>query len=269
MSTGSKMSKYLEIFKVTIGETIVYRLNIFLWRIRNLLNLFIIYFLWNSIFEKNQVLFSYTRSQMLTYILLSSLISSFVFASRTVDIAGQIIQGDIINIILKPINFFKYHLTRDLSDKLLTICFTTIEISIIIFFFKPGIYIQQNIFNLLIFLLFVIFGVLISFFISISLSFIGFWTPETWSPRFIYFILIFFLSGTYFPLDILPKPIYYILLATPFPYLYYLPTKIYLSGATPDLFFAMIICVVWIFLTYNLSRFLWDKGLKSYNFFGR
>lgn len=263
------MKKYFEIFRTTLAETLVYRLNIILWRLRNLLNLFIIYFLWNSIFEKNQILFGYTRSQMLTYILLSSLISGFVFATRTVDIAGQIIQGDIINIILKPINFFKYHLARDLADRLLTIFFATIEISAIIYFFKPEIYIQQNFLILLIFLIFVFFGVLISFFISISLSFIGFWTPETWSPRFIYFILIFFLSGTYFPLDILPRPIYYLLLATPFPYLYYLPTKIYLSGAKPDLFFAMIVCIVWIFLTYRLAKFLWNKGLKSYNFFGR
>lgn len=263
------MRKYVEILRTTIEEYFAYRLNFVLWRLRMVLNLFLIYFLWNSIFEGEGSLFGYSREQMLTYILLNFLVSNFVLGTRTVDVAGQIVRGDIINYILKPISFFKYYLTRDLADKLLNFSFALFEISLIFVFFKPQIFFQKD---PLVFLYFVVFGLLgtfISFFISLSLSFIGFWTSEVWAPRFIYFILVFFLSGSYFPLDILPKPIYYLLLLTPFPYLYYLSSIIYLKGLTGSLAFEISVSLVWVFLSYKLARFLWNRGLTTYSFFGR
>lgn len=263
------MSIYWVIFKTTINEYFVYRLSFILWRFRMLLNLFIIYFFWSSIFEKKTLLFGYSESQMLTYILVSSVISSFVLGTRTIDIANQIISGDIINLILKPFSFFKYYLTRDAADKILNMSLAFVEIGFVILVFKPNILIQKNILVYFIFFLFIISGTLASFFISLTLSFIGFWTTEVWSPRFIYFILIFFLSGTYFPLDILPKPLYFMLSLTPFPYLYYLPAKIYLSGIGSYLIFPFFVSLIWVYLSYLIARLFWRKGLKSYSFFGR
>jgi ABC-2 type transport system permease protein len=263
------MRKYLEVFRTTLGQYFAYRLNFILWRFRAVLNLFIIYFLWQSVFEGRRNLFGYSKTQMLTYILLSSLISNFVLGTRTVDIAGEILSGDIINYILKPFSFFKYYLARDFIDKLLNLSFAIFEISLIIILFKPPVLIQNNFSVFIPFIIFIFLGTLISFFVNISLSFIGFWSNEVWAPRFIYFVLISFLCGTYFPLNILPKPVYYFLLLTPFPYFYYLPTKIYLLGVDKFLLFEIFICFVWVYLSYRLSKFLWQKGLKSYGFFGR
>jgi len=263
------MKKCLEVFRITLGQYFAYRLNFILWRFRMILGLFIIYFLWQSVFEERESLFGYSKTQMLTYILLSSLISNFVLATRTVDVAGEILSGDIINYILKPISFFKYYLARDFTDKLLNIFFASIEILLIIILFKPPVFFQNNVSVYALFIIFIFLGTLISFFVNLSLSFIGFWSNEIWAPRFIYFILIFFLSGTYFPLDILPKPIYYFLLLTPFPYFYYLATKIYLQGISHNLFVGVLISLIWVYLSYNLAKFLWQKGLKSYSFFGR
>jgi ABC-2 type transport system permease protein len=263
------MRKYLLIFQTTLGQYFAYRLNFVLWRFRVVLNLFIIYFLWQSIFEGRGSLFGYSKTQMLTYILLSSLVSDFVLGTTTGAIAGEILSGSIINYILKPLSFFKYCLARDLTDKIINISCAVVEIILIIIFFKPPIFLQENVFVFFPFLIFILLGTLISFFINLCLSFIGFWSNEVWAPRFVYGILIFFLSGTYFPLDILPRPIYYFLLLTPFPYLYYLPTKIYLQGMTQHLFIEVAICLVWVYLSYHLTRFLWQKGLKSYSFFGR
>jgi ABC-2 type transport system permease protein len=263
------MRKYLLIFQTTLGQYFAYRLNFVLWRFRMVLSLFIMYFLWQSVFEGRGNLFGYSKTQMLTYILLSSLVSNFVLGTTTGAVAGEILSGDIINYILKPISFFKYYLARDLVDKILNISFAIVEISLVVILFKPPVYLQNNFFVYIPFIIFIFLGALISFFISINLSFIGFWSNEVWAPRFIYLILIFFLSGTYFPLDILPKPIYYFLLLTPFPYFYYLPTKVYLLGINKSLFVEVFICLVWVYLSYNLARFLWQKGLKSYSFFGR
>jgi len=263
------MQKYFEIFRVTWAEYLSYRLNFILWRFRVFLNLLIIFFLWSSIYAGQSRLFDYTKVQILTYILLSSLIANFVMGTRTTEIAQQIIQGDIINYILKPVSFFKYYLAKDLADKFINFIFAFFEIGLLIVLFKPDLYIQKDPLALFSFIILFLIGTLISFFINISLSFIGFWTTEVWAPRFIYFVLISFLSGAYFPLDILPKPLYYLLLATPFPYLYYLPTKIYLQGVSTDILYAIALSLTWVYLSYKFSKLLWQKGLKNFSFYGR
>lgn len=263
------MKKYFVILKSIIDYYGAYRLSFLLWRFRQVLRLLLIFFLWNSIYTGKGALFGYTKAEMLTYILLSSLVSTIVLASRTQEIAEGILNGDVVNYLLKPISFFKVYFTRDIGDKLLNSLFSIVEIALFVVLLNSPLILSQRENSLILCIFFALNGIVLFFFINLILSFIAFWSTEIWAPRFIMQILIFFLSGTYFPLDILPRPIYYILLATPFPYLYYLPVKIYLRG--PDELFTiqLLMSFVWIFLSYYAAKILWQKGLKSYSFFGR
>lgn len=255
--------------RTSIMYYFVIRLRFILWRVRQIIFIFVTYFLWYSIFEGKRSLFGYTQAEILTYILLATLISNFVMSTETYMVANDINSGDIINYILKPLSFFKYNLARDSADKLINVFFTIFEIMLIVWLFKPSLYFNGNGTNILTIIVFVLLGTLIAFFINLSLSFIAFWTTEAWAIQFVYFILVGFLSGAYFPLDILPKPIFYFLLATPFPYLYYLPTKIYIRGTDWLLPIELVMCCLWIIFSYYIARFLWEKGLRSYNFVGR
>lgn len=263
------MKKYLEVARTTFYQYFVIRLNFVLWRVRQLIFLLLTFFIWSSIFEGRNNFFSYTKPEMLTYILLASFIGTFALASRTYEIGEKIVSGNIIENILKPIPFFNYYLAKDMADKLTNIFFAFFEISLVIVLFQPPLFIQTGLLNFLFFFIFMVIGMLISFFFSLSLSFISFWTIEYWAVQFIFFMLVFFLSGTYFPLDILPKPLFYILLITPFPYFYYLPTKIFVKGIDSVFIVEAVLAFVWVYLSFRFARFLWNKGLKSYNFFGR
>ena len=112
-------------------------------------------------------------------------------------------------------------------------------------------------------------GIVIHFFLSFMLSLLAFWTTEVWAPRFIFWTLITMLAGAYFPLDILPKPIYYLLLLTPFPYLTFLPAKIYLTGLTVELFIPFTLGGVWMVILYLCAKKIWRKGLREFSFYGR
>ncbi len=263
------MRKYLTILKLSIKEYFAYRLSFILWRVRMFLSILITFFLWNSVFDKNASFAHYGKGSMLSYILFANVISNFVLGTRTTDIASEINDGTIINYLLKPLAFFKYYLTKDIADKLLNTFFVFFEMSIIIFLFKPPLIFPTN---LLMALIFLVNGVFISFFINLILSFIGFWTNEVWAPRFLFIMLVSFLSGSFFPLDILPQPLFLILIATPFPYLFYLPTKFLLgdAGVKPIFIYLMIFfSFLWLFLSWQLAKFMWNKGLKTFSFWGR
>lgn len=266
------MQKYLTIFRTTIKEYFVYRLNFLLWRLRVVLNLFLPFFLWSTVFDKNISFGNYQKPTLLSYILYVNIITTLVFASRTSEIASDINDGRIINYLLKPVSFFKFILTKDLADKAINAFFSIIETFIIIKLFSVSLVPPSN---LPIFLIFFINGVFISFFINLMLSLIGFWTTETWAPRFIFIVLVFFLSGNYFPLDILPKPIFYLLSLTPFPYLFYLPTKILISSGAIEqwsnglIYQQLFLSFFWLFAAWRLCLYMWTRGNKSFSFWGR
>lgn len=263
------MSLYLQIFSVTFSEYFAYRLNFVLWRLRSFFGLIIRYYLWLAVYESTNHLFGYSESQMLTYVLLSTIISGFVLSTRTPDIAGQILNGDVINFLLKPLSFFGYFLTRDVVDKLLNVVFSIAEVILLYIILKPQIYINTGWEAWVALITLTILGCIIAFNINLLISFIAFWSPEVWAPRFIFFILVVFFSGGFFPLDILPPYIYKLLLLTPFPYFYFVPTKLYLGYTSPELFGYVIATISWTLLSSCIVLFVWRKGLRGYSFYGR
>ncbi|OGK26682.1 hypothetical protein A2954_01145 [Candidatus Roizmanbacteria bacterium RIFCSPLOWO2_01_FULL_37_12] len=265
------MKKYLAVLTVTIKEYFVYRLNFILWRFRVVLNILLPLFLWSSIFEKQAVIGNYNITVFTSYLLYGNLIATFVFGTRTFDISSDINDGKIINILLKPVSFFSYHFSREIADKAVNLFFAIFEIGFLVWFFKLNI-ISPN--NLLLFVPIFINSVLISYFINLSLSFLGFWTTEVWPIRFIFSILLFFVAGNYFPLDILPKPIYNFILVTPFPYMFYLPAKLLISNSSTSLGTSETISLIslsylWLIGSYIVARTVWKSGIKSFSYWGR
>lgn len=263
------MRKILAIAKVNLAQYLSYRLSFVLWRVRVIVSLLLIYFLWSSVYSSRLTIFSYSRTQMMTYILLIYLIGDVVYSSRTADLASQIRNGTIINQLLKPFPFFAAIFSREAVDKLLNLVFSALEIAIIVFLLKPTLFIQTDPIALLLTVVAILLGIVIAFFISFTISLIAFWSTEVWAPRFVFMVLITVLSGSYFPLDILPNTFYQLLLFTPFPYFTYLPTKIFINGLQPGYLWLFGISGIWAFISYRFAKFVWHKGITEFSFFGR
>lgn len=263
------MKKYLMIVYVGIMQMFSYRLSFILWRFRNIFNLLFVYFLWTSVFINRPSAFNYTQNQLVSYILLINLLSSLVLATRTIDVGADILSGDIMNYLLKPFSFFKLIISRDVGDKLVNGIFSIAEIMMLLFIFKPHVFIQTDLASYVLFFISLVIGIIIAFFISLNLSFFAFWVNEIWAPRYIYSIVLWFLAGSFFPLDILPKFIYAILLLTPFPYLIFLPSKIFLNGFSPTILIPMGLSLIWCFILFFITKKVWNLGIKNYSAYGR
>lgn len=263
------MKKYLVYFGVRVQENLAYRLNFVLWRVRNIFGLLFLYFLWVNVLQVNSHIKGYTAPFIFTYLFLANFLNAVVLSTKTDQVAGDILNGNIINQLLKPIHFFGIVGVREIVDKIINIVFSCVEVGLFILLFHPPIFIQTNPMNLLLFLFFVVLALLISFFISLGLSMIAFWTTEIWAPRFIFMVLISMIAGTVFPLDILPPALYNAFMWLPFPYLVYVPVKIFLFGLTPQVSQFAIVSLFWLVISYTSTYFLWKRGIKSFSFFGR
>lgn len=248
----------------------MYRLNFVLWRVRVVMQVLVVYFLWFALFSQQKELFGYTQSMILTYVLLTSIARTFVLGTTTMEIGSIINQGDLSNFLMRPIDFFRYYIAKDTADKLLNFGFAFFEVTFLIFLLHPPIFLQTNLFVLVFAALSLCIGMGIYFSFSMIMSFLGFWTPDVWAPRFLTFVIIEFFAGTLFPLDILPKPLFIISQLLPFSYFIYFPLKVYM-GQLPVSAIAHGIggSLVWLILFWFLARLIWRRGLKVYTAEGR
>lgn len=261
------MKKYFSIFAADWQNQFVYRTNFLLWRVRNILRLLMTYFLWNSIFQTGNVIFGYSRTEMMAYVFLVLIIQSFVLSAPSADnIGGEISSGDLSNFLVKPISYLKYWFTRDLSSKLLNLIFSLLEISLLWLILRPELYLSLNIIQVTAFIICCALAVCINYFLNLLARIVTFWAPEyTWGLSFLLIVFVEIFSGLIFPLDILPPVGKIVLQLTPFPYLVYYPISILIGKTTGfDLVRILIQSSLWLAIVFGLSRYFWHKGLKVY-----
>jgi len=58
-------------------------------------------------------------------------------------------------------------------------------------------------------------------------------------------------------------------LLAPFPYFYFIPTKIYLGTSNMALVGYAIAGISWVIMSSYLVRLVWKRGLRDYSFYGR
>ena len=267
------MQKFWSIFKISFQQEFAYRFNFLLWRLRNVIQILVFFFIWDAVLPKNNSsLFGYDRSQIFTYAFVLIVVRAIVFSVRSNDIAGQIANGDLSNMLLKPVNYFHYWIARDVIYKAINIFFGSIEAGVLILFLKPNVFLQTNALYFWAFVLSLIIAIYIFFNILMLTSFAPFWVPEiAWGAQFLVTVVASeFLSGATFPIDVFPNVIYQILRFTPFPYLIFIPIKIYLGNFDYHLVLqSLLIGFLWCVILAKLSNFVWKKGLKVYEGVGR
>lgn len=265
------MRKYWASLRAGLREDTAYPASVLAWRIRVVLRVLVVYVLWDSLLLGTVKFFHYSRSQILTYVLLTIVVQTIVLSSRTINVSAMISGGDLSNFLLKPIRFFNYFFALDLGNKAMNLVFSIGELSLFYFVFKPSLYWSGQVLDIVLVGAAVVVALFLYFYINLALSFVTFYSPEnTWAPRFLFFMFLEFLAGGFFPIDLLPKSLYQILMLTPFPYLLYFPIAVFLGKFQGlSLVFYGFIGSLWLIAFRQFSGLLWRRGLKAYEAWGR
>lgn len=265
------MQKYVAVFKISWSNGFVSRLNFILWRVRSVIVILTVYFLWDTIFRNGGMVFGYDRARILTYVFLTLVLRSLVMGLKSMDAAGDIAEGRLSNYLVKPINFHIYYFTRDIADKLLNILFSVFEISLLYYLLRPPLLLQTDVPTLLLFVVSLVSAVVLNFVFGSLASNFSFWTPgNAWGFWFLYLVFQDFLGGVMFPLDVFPKAIYNLIMLLPFPYLLFFPINVYLGKIVgPDLLRGLTIMTFWTIAGVLVLNKEWRLGLKTYQAEGR
>jgi ABC-2 type transport system permease protein len=272
-SPSMKLQKYLTILKISFQQEFAYKFNFVMWRVRNVIQVFIAFYFWDTLFsDSGRVVFGYDRAKILTYVFAILFIRSIVLSARAVDIAGQISNGELSNLLLKPVNFFKYWFARDISSKVLNVGFAFVETFLLYLILRPPIFLQTTPINLMGSMVFVLLAILLFYFLLFITNMVAFWMPENgWAAQFLIIgIITEFFSGGVFPLNIFPKGAQIVFGYLPFQYLLYFPVQVYLGNATgAEIAKGFVVVVFWIMTLYFMATKIWLRGIKNYASEGR
>lgn len=262
------MKKYLSVFTITLQEIFTYRLNMAMWRVRQVFIFLIPFFIWKAVLGQGGDIYGYSFASIMTYLFGTTVLRSLVMGSRTIDLGWMINSGYLTIPLMRPINLFGFFFVRDLADKLFNLGFILIEIPLILLIFHPPVYLQTDPLSLLLTFVMIALAILLYFFINVIFGSFAFWSRDVWAPRFLLMVVMEVVTGAMFPLDMLPEIWQKVMLMTPFPYLLYVPLKIYLGG-DHHVIQHLVTAIFWVIALGLLTKSIWQKGIKSYEAEGR
>lgn len=261
------MKKYITLFHINWQNSLQYRFSMVIYILGYSLYIVVLLYLWSAIYSEGQSVGHYTLSQLTTYYLLQLMINSVIFSYISWDIINNIKDGYFSNFLIKPLDYYFYWFTVNLSGKLLEALFVIIAVGLISIFFGGYFAFPERLITLVHFLLSVFLGIILAFEMDFCVGMITFWLTQVRTFKYMLHTLILFFAGAMLPIDLFPGFLSKIADILPFRYLVFFPISIYL-GKIDNPWPSFAILSAWIIMFYILARILLVRGVKRYEAVG-
>jgi len=239
-----------------------YRSGFIFTVVNNFIYMGIAYYLWRSIYQGREVLRGMTFNQTFLYITVASTLIVLLKTWSDWEISSRILDGSIIMLLIKPINFQFFMLSQSLGFALMNLVSITVpSILFLVFVFKISIDIGIG-------LLFFPLALVLSFLLNATIDYIvgltSFYTESLWGISSTKDIIITFLSGSLIPLQFFPEAMQKVLKLLPFQAMYHLPLMMLTEPNQPvGNYFSMLgVQVLWLVVIFVLARLYYQRAVK-------
>lgn len=268
----ARVATWWTIFKICVEERLVYRGDFALGTLMRFLPIVTQIFLWTAVFASvgNTRIQGFTREDVVAYYLLTMLARAFSsMPGLASGIARQVREGEIKKFLIQPIDLIGYLLLSRVAHKIVYYLIAAGPFALVFYLCRgyfPG-WPPGNIFAA--FLYSLVMAFLLGFFMEATMGMIAFWFLEVSSLLFVLMLFTFFFSGHMFPLDFLPEFWKHAINYTPFPYLAYFPSAVFLGKIQgPALVNGLTIVTAWTLAFVVLCRLSMLAGYRRYSGFG-
>ncbi|MBC8871204.1 MAG: ABC-2 family transporter protein [Planctomycetes bacterium] len=266
------------ILRIALEERLVYRGDFALGTVMRFLPIITQIFLWRAVFESagggdhsGARIADYDFENIVAYFLLTMVSRAFSsMPGLASGIALQIRSGEIKKFLIQPVDMVGFLLLNRIAHKVAYYSVALLPF-VFLFYFCRGYFVDgwPDATTMAAFVLSLVMGFLLGFFLEMSIGLIGFWFLEVTSLLFVYMLMSFFLSGHMFPLDMLPEPWNQLVELMPLKYLAYFPSAVFLGKVSgPELANGLMIEAAWLVFFVILSRVMFHFGVKRYSGFG-
>jgi ABC-2 type transport system permease protein len=218
--------------------------------------------LWTSIYfmAKGAPVGGLSREAMISYQCYVLMIDLLAHGYNSVNLSLDIRLGRITSHLLHPFSFLEFHAAHWLAFQILQLGVVMILLGLTV---ASGMLPLPTPRNLLLGLGFTFLVSALWFVLSLGIGLMAFWLEETWVLRVILRDMAVFFSGAFMPLELYPTWLREALFWTPFPYLTWIPARIF-SGQYHHVGKACLVTLGWILAVSLGVRWIWRRGLRLY-----
>lgn len=262
------MRKYVQVIKMNMQIALAYKWNLLLSSLMDIFRIIAEIIFWKVFFDAaaSETVKGYNYNSIITYYIFMFIMTTLMNTNDIgYKIANDIKNGTLNNLIIRPINYIGYYFSESLSQKLIQLLIVIITFVPLFIIQASNITVNISLIQSLFLPLILLFSLILNFFINIIISLLVFWLTEVTSLFFLKDVLLDFLSGRVFPIDLLPSSIVNLFGVLPFMYCTFFPINILTKGITNDVFFmGLFMQLMWIGILYITIKILWSLGIKKY-----
>jgi ABC-2 type transport system permease protein len=240
-----------------------HRVHFFFMSLGNIIYIFMIYYLWKSIFANSSQLNGLSFQQTFVYLAAGSSLFWLFLTWVEYDMAQGLINGTIVTRLLKPLDLQLYYFFDGVGyiiNNFMLIMFPALLL--IFFLFKVPVPFDWN---LLWFGLSVAFSFVINFHIDYMVGLVSFYTESIWGISIIKEVIVTTLSGAVVPLQFFPGSIRYIVERLPFQTVYHTPLMLLISPqlSTGKVALMLLNQFSWMLVCVGLSRLVYSRAIRK------
>ena len=252
------MKKYVEIFKYSLKQKLNFLPDYIFSLISFGIHVFIFNELWDYILQGKNIE-GYTKTELIWYIIIAELIT---YSIRNIykQIADTVKNGEIANMLLRPINYIAY-LIADSSSTIIKFA-----INLIFAIILGGILagpIEISTFGVLVTFISIVISVFLGILIQIFIGLLSFYTEE--NKSFWLIIQKLQLLIVFTPIEFYPEVMQKILYVFPTTHMIYSPSKMFVDFANVNIIGLISIQLISILLMITIIILMYRKGVKKIN----
>jgi len=252
------VKKYIEIFKYSLKQKINFLPDYIFSLISFGIHVFIFNELWDYILQGKNIE-GYTKSELIWYIIIAELVTYSIY-KQYIQVADSIKNGEIANMLLKPINYIGYLI----ADSTATV------IKLIINMFFAGIlgtilagHINMSFSSIVATFISITIGVFLGILIQIFLGLLSFYTEENKSFWLITQKIQFFVVFT--PLEFYPKIVQKILWLLPTTHVIFEPAKLFVHFESVNFIGLILMQLASVIVVFTIIILIYRNGVKKIN----
>jgi len=264
------MRKYWHFFKIGFQVSIAYPASIFFRVLRHatLVTLFVV--LWAALLQSKSEIGGFNLASIVTYYMLVEIID-IIYTQTPARILSRDVQtGDLNNFLTKPLNYWKYLLSYTTGQQLASSSLSILTVVAVFVLFPNFVTFPKELLYLLGFFVFLTCAFLISHQILFTIGTLSFYVSEIAHIRQGTNQLMGLLGGRWIPLSFFPPVIANFLGLLPFSFLFNFPIKVFqYQVSIPQMTTAILVETTWLGIFLFIGNFLWKRGIRKYEAYGR
>ena len=257
-----KLTTYLYVYKVQILKSLAYKFDVYGNIIMQTIIMIATAFFWKALFKNAESMGGVSVDTMLTYTVISSMISVVLITNVEWRITESVQTGAIAIDLMRPVNIFGVFFAENLGSVTALFFQNLLPIFIIgSLFIKPPT--PRSASEFMLFLISLVLAFFINWYLSVIFGMFSFKVIEMSALIQVKKHLVRLLSGSMIPLWFFPNWLRSVLEILPFPYIYQLPLSIYVGHYTSEsLVRGLLIQILWVMALFIIETRLEKQAIK-------